>query len=113
MSFQILKIVLYSTNGATRVLALRPNAVNIITGASKTGKSALIHIVNYCLGRKTSNIPEGVILQSVSWFGVHLLRGEDELAQARLLRKPFILKKVGASNCLISMISHRILIEMV
>ena len=83
MSFQILKIVLYSTNGATRVLALRPNAVNIITGASKTGKSALIHIVNYCLGRKTSNIPEGVILQSVSWFGVHLLRGEDELFVAR------------------------------
>jgi hypothetical protein len=83
MSFQILKIVLYSTAGATRVLALRPNAVNIITGASKTGKSALIHIVNYCLGRKTSNIPEGVILQSVSWFGVHLLRGEDELFVAR------------------------------
>ena len=51
MSFQILKIVLYSTNGATRVLALRPNAVNIIAGASKTGKSALIHIVNYCLAR--------------------------------------------------------------
>jgi hypothetical protein len=82
MSFQIRKIILYSKTGATRVLLLQPNSVNIITGASKTGKSALIHIVDYCLGRTKSRIP-GVIQENVSWFGVHLVRREEELFVAR------------------------------
>lgn len=86
MSFQILKIVLYSKTGATRILSLQPNSVNIITGASKTGKSALIHIVDYCLGRDKSRIP-GIIPKYVSWFGVHLVRKEEELFVAR--RNPF------------------------
>ncbi|MCP4370416.1 MAG: DUF3732 domain-containing protein [Deltaproteobacteria bacterium] len=83
MSFQIIKVILYSFIGESRVLLLDPNTVNIITGASKTGKSAIIHIVNYCLGRKTSSIPEGVILQNVAWFAVHLLKGTEELFVAR------------------------------
>jgi len=82
MSFQIKKIILYSKKGATRVLPLKPNSVNIITGASKTGKSALIHIVDYCLGRKKNRIP-GVVHENVSWFGVHLVRKEEELFVAR------------------------------
>ncbi|MDO9593138.1 MAG: DUF3732 domain-containing protein [Erysipelotrichaceae bacterium] len=84
MSFQIINIILYSNTGETRILPFHTNSVNIITGASKTGKSALIHIVNYCLGQKKSNIPDGVILESVSWFAVHLVKGEDELIIARL-----------------------------
>ena len=83
MSFQIQKIILYSNAGRTQVLLFRTNSVNIITGASKTGKSALIHIVDYCLGRETSSIPEGVILKNVSWFGIHLVREKDELFVAR------------------------------
>jgi hypothetical protein len=86
MSFQIKKIILYSKKGETRVLLLKSNSVNIITGASKTGKSALIHIVDYCLGRTASRIP-GVIQKNVSWFGVHLVRGEEELFVAR--RNPY------------------------
>jgi len=82
MSFQIKKIILYSKKGETRVLSLKSNSVNIITGASKTGKSALIHIVDYCLGRKKSRIP-GVVHENVSWFGVHLVRKEEELFVAR------------------------------
>src|SRR5271165_5067421 len=42
---QILEIVLFGRNGGKRVLHLRPGKVNIITGQSHTGKSALIHIV--------------------------------------------------------------------
>lgn len=83
MSFQIIKIILYSFTGETRVLPLCPNAVNIITGAPKTGKSAIIHIVNYCLGQKTCSVPEGVILKNVAWFAVHLLNGNEELFIAR------------------------------
>jgi len=83
MSFQILKIVLYGNSGETRILPFRTDSVNIITGASKTGKSALIDITNYCLGRRTSSIPEGVILENVSWFGLHLSRGQEEMFVAR------------------------------
>ncbi len=86
MSFQIIKIILYSKKGATRFLSLQTNSVNIITGASKTGKSALIHIVDYCLGRTESRIP-GVIRENVSWFGVHLVRRKEELFVIR--RNPF------------------------
>ena len=50
MSFQILDIVLYSKKGESRVVQLQPGALNIITGASKTGKTALIEIIDYCLG---------------------------------------------------------------
>jgi hypothetical protein len=57
MSFQILEIVVYSRDDRRRILALRPGAVNVITGDSKTGKSALIEIVDYCLGAGECRIP--------------------------------------------------------
>ncbi|MGD1045089.1 MAG: DUF3732 domain-containing protein [Bacteroidota bacterium] len=70
MSLQIKQIALYNSQGATRVLNFSPGKVNIITGKSNTGKSALIEIVEYCLGRSTFNVPEGVIRDSVSWYAV-------------------------------------------
>lgn len=72
MSIQILDIVLYAHDGRRRVLNLRPGSVNVITGASKTGKSALIDIVDYCLGSTHCHVPEGIIRRSVSWFGLRL-----------------------------------------
>ena len=51
MTFQILNIVLYGKkDGQVRSIAFKPNAVNIIVGEKQTGKSALIPIVDYCLG---------------------------------------------------------------
>src|ERR1700681_2153288 len=69
---QILEIVLYGRNGKKRVVSLRPGAVNIITGRSHTGKTALIPIVFYCLGGTSFNVPEGRILDTVAWFGLLL-----------------------------------------
>lgn len=83
MSFQISKIVIYGQNGDVRTLPLRTGKVNVVTGASKTGKSALIHIVSYCLGSSKSTIPEGVILESVVWFGVQIEHNEESLFIAR------------------------------
>ena len=51
MSMQIKSIVLYNAAGKTRELSFKTGAVNIISGESNTGKSALIDIVEYCLGR--------------------------------------------------------------
>lgn len=70
MSMQIRSIVLYNTVGDIRKLTFKLGEVNIITGKSSTGKSALIDIVEYCLGRSSFRIPEGPIRDSVTWYGV-------------------------------------------
>ena len=72
MTMQILDIVVFSHDGRRRTIALSPGQVNIITGASKTGKSALVDIVDYCFGAEKCQVPEGPIRRSVSWFGLRL-----------------------------------------
>lgn len=72
MTMQILDIVVFSHDGQRRVLSLNIGRVNIITGASKTGKSALIDIVDYCFGADECRVPEGPIRRFVSWFGLKL-----------------------------------------
>lgn len=83
MSMSIGAIVLYSHSGEQRELTFKSGCLNIITGDSKTGKSAIIDIIDYCLGRSSCNVAEGVIRRSVSWFAVRLLNGDDELFVAR------------------------------
>ena len=83
VTIQILDIVLYSHDGQRRELSLRPGEVNIITGASKTGKSALVDIVDYCFGADECNVPEGPIRRCVSWFGVRLKLESGEAFVAR------------------------------
>lgn len=72
MSIQILDLVLYAHDGQQRVVPLREGTVNVITGASKTGKSALIDIVDYCFGSGECRVPEGTIRRAVAWFGLRL-----------------------------------------
>lgn len=83
MSFSIKAIVVYSHNGDKRILNFKTRGLNIITGKSKTGKSAIIDIVDYCLGRGSFNIAEGVIRKKAAWFGLHLIKGRDEVFIAR------------------------------
>lgn len=83
MIFQILNIVVYGTNKKVRSIELKPNAVNIITGQSKSGKSALIHIVDYCLGRSECNVPAGIIRKHVEWYAVKLQTSSGEVFIAR------------------------------
>lgn len=78
MSIQICNIVLYSHDGKKRVLSFNVGEVNVITGASKTGKSAIIDIVDYCFGSGTCRVPDGIIRRSVSWFGVRLQFGAGQ-----------------------------------
>jgi hypothetical protein len=77
---KIVAIILYSHTGSKRVLPFNPDGLNIITGRSSTGKSALSDIVEYCMGRSTFNVPEGVIRDKVSWYGViYQFAGEQVL----------------------------------
>ena len=83
MSFQILDVVLYGRGDRRKILSLRPGAVNIITGASKTGKSALIQITDYCLGSSSCGVPEGVIRRTVGWYGLRLQLQDGQVFVAR------------------------------
>ena len=88
MSFQILDIVLYSFDGKTRQISLKPGQLNIITGGSRTGKSAITEIIDYCFGSSECHIPEGIIRQTVEWAAVRLQLQEGQAFVARRLPEP-------------------------
>lgn len=83
MSFSIKAMILYGHAGDIRTIEFDIDGLNIITGKSKTGKSAIIDIVDYCLGRGSFNVAEGTIRKKVAWFALHLVKGEDEVFVAR------------------------------
>lgn len=78
---QLLAIVLYHGDGRVRRLNFKPGALNIVTGQSETGKSALLTIIDYCLGRAEMNVPVGIISNTVAWYGA-LWEIEDTGPQA-------------------------------
>ncbi|AJW71228.1 DUF3732 domain-containing protein [Nitrosopumilus adriaticus] len=80
---QIKEIVIYNKKGQKRILKIKEDEVNIITGKSGTGKSSLIDIVEYCLGRSSCKIPKGVIRNHASWYGVLLTHREENIFVAR------------------------------
>ena len=80
---QISNIVLYKDNEHRRIVPFTKGKVNIIVGDSKTGKSALIDIVDYCLGSGSCHIASGVIRENVYWFAVVVDFGQDEYLLAR------------------------------
>lgn len=57
--------------------------VNVIHGLSQTGKSAIIHIIDYCLCAGENKIPIGVIRDNVDWFGIILKIDQEEMLLAR------------------------------
>jgi hypothetical protein len=83
MSLQIRAIAIYSHKGERREVEFELGALNIITGASKTGKSALLDIVDYCWGRSECTVAEGEIRKSVSWFAVHFDSAGEGILIAR------------------------------
>lgn len=67
---KIKSIHIYSHDGQRRDLQFKVSGLNVITGRSSTGKSALSEIIEYCMGRSSFNVPEGVIRDKVAWYAV-------------------------------------------
>lgn len=65
---QLLSLILYHADGRTRPVDFRPGQLNIVTGESRTGKGALLTIVDYCLGRDSMQVPAGPITDTVAWY---------------------------------------------
>ena len=51
MSFNIRSVCLYRATGERRTVRFNPSGLSILTGKAKTGKSAIIDVIDYCLGR--------------------------------------------------------------
>lgn len=85
MHFQLKEIVLWPRRPgiAPRRIPFAPGKVNIITGASRTGKSAVTPIIDYCLGARTCGIPVQTIRDACAWFGVVVSTPHGEKLFAR------------------------------
>lgn len=70
MKFNIEKIILWLKNGKRREIKFLPNKVNVITGDSNTGKTAILEIIDYCFFASTSKISESMINENVDWYGL-------------------------------------------
>ena len=57
--------------------------LNIVTGKSSTGKSALIEIFDYCFGSEKNTIPKGVITNSAVIYYVALAVKKQDMVIAR------------------------------
>lgn len=58
---QIKELVLYGVNGEVRHLPFNIGTVNIISGKSKSGKSVIGDIIDYCLGGDSCSIADGIV----------------------------------------------------
>ncbi|MGA8909892.1 MAG: DUF3732 domain-containing protein [Acidobacteriaceae bacterium] len=94
MSLQIAKLILYSRAGETRELRFNPGSLNVLTGASKSGKSAIIDIVDYVTGRSECYVADGVIRKYVAWYALLFQLNEGQIFIAR--RNPDVGERVHA-----------------
>jgi hypothetical protein len=72
MDFDISKVILWPKDASktVRIVNFVSGRLNIISGVSRTGKSAIIPIIDYCLGADKCTIPTGIIRRKTAWFGV-------------------------------------------
>lgn len=85
MYLQIREILLWprNPNFEPRRLQFQLGKVNVISGASRTGKSAVIPIIDYCLGAGTCSIPVKTIRKYCEWFGVVVVTAQGDKLLAR------------------------------
>lgn len=85
MKYSIHKIILWmnDNSGYRRELQFEENKVNVITGESNTGKTAILHIVDYCLFASKHKIAESKINENVAWYGLNFKINDKYFTIAR------------------------------
>jgi hypothetical protein len=82
--WNIATIFFLGTSGQRRDVCFVPDTLNIITGASGTGKSTLIKAIDYCLGSSRCELPAHVRRRSVA-VGVKWVAGDAEMIVGRVI----------------------------
>lgn len=85
MNFYIDKLLLWLKNGKLRTLSFSNDKVNVITGNSKTGKTAILEIIDYCLcgSKETVVISYEHIAENVAWYGIRFFINDKVYTIAR------------------------------
>lgn len=85
MNFKLLYIILYPENKdlRPRFIPFEENKVNVISGYSQRGKSAIISIIDYCLASSDCNIPIALIRDKVNKFALYVSIGDKKIFIAR------------------------------
>ncbi|GHE46430.1 DUF3732 domain-containing protein [Streptomyces vinaceus] len=84
MTFQIQAVTIYGKQpGQMRTVPFRTGSLNIVTGDSRRGKSALLTIIDYCLASTDYPVKAGKVRDYVSAYAVTLIRGRQQLFVAR------------------------------
>ncbi|QQT55333.1 DUF3732 domain-containing protein [Sphingobacterium multivorum] len=85
MKLKIKNILLYPLDETLkpRIIKFEESKVNVITGYSQRGKSAIISIIDYCLGSSECDIPVGTIREKVDKFAIYISIGEQNIFLAR------------------------------
>jgi len=84
MNARVLHIGVLDHDGRLHGVSLKPG-VNVITGRSSTGKSALIEIFDYCFGSSEFTVPVGVITETAALYFVAM---QVKSAFVMLARRP-------------------------
>jgi len=82
MNAYIIQIFIFGKDGGKREVKFT-DGLNIITGDSKTGKSAILEIVDYCLFSSTSTIPKGVVENFSELYSIVIKASEKYLIIGR------------------------------
>jgi hypothetical protein len=85
MKFHIRELILWPRDPQLppKRVPFKDGSLNIISGVSRTGKSAVIPIIDYCLGSDTCTIPVSTIRDRCSWFGIIVSTAQGEKLLAR------------------------------
>jgi hypothetical protein len=83
MSFQIRHLVVYGNDERQRILTFELGKLNIITGSSRRGKTAILTIIDYCLGSGDYPVKAGVTRRHSIGFGLMIVSEDRSLFVAR------------------------------
>lgn len=85
MRFQIEKLIIWPkvSKFNPQIVTFKTGMVNVITGSSRSGKSAIIPIIDYCLASSDCFIPIDTIRDCASWYGIVIETEADQMLIAR------------------------------
>lgn len=85
MQFKLSNIILWPKNIEKNPVNIEfeLDKINVITGGSSRGKSALLAIVDYCLCSSISRIPTRTIRDKTAWFGIVIQLENRKILLAR------------------------------